>query len=99
MAYRLSRRAQSDLQEISLYTLRQWGDAQAENYYQDILERLRLVAAEPLHPASRARGGLAPGCRVMTVGKHAIFYCVGPTQVEILRILHQRMLLSTEKFQ
>lgn len=89
-AYVLSKGAVADLQEITRYTLKQWGEAQCRSY----------IAALEAKAEALAQGEgffkdmdiVLPGLRVAATGSHYIF-CM-PRQnapAIILAILHERM--------
>ena len=72
-AYRKTRRADEDLQEIYRYTRRTWGRAQAEFYVRGLEQRFRALAANPL--AGIAREDLRPaGLRSVVHASHVVFY-------------------------
>jgi toxin ParE1/3/4 len=86
--YRLSPRAETDLEEIWLYTFRNWSREQADAYVS------RLVAAfEGL--GSEARTGrpieAREGYFKYAVGSHLIFYRRSRAGIDVIRVLHQRM--------
>lgn len=81
--------AQRDLDAIWDYTAAAWGLEQAENYLQTLrrdMERLRDYPE--LGPAHRSRHG---SFRKLPSGHHFIFYVVGDSTVEVVRVLHERM--------
>jgi toxin ParE1/3/4 len=92
----LTRRAHSDLAEITLYTTDAWGDAQAERYFSLLLNGCDLVAEKP--GLGRACDSLGVGLRRFEVGKHVIFYKPDRHGVLISRILHQSMLPTRPNF-
>lgn len=44
--YRLTPRAESDLEEIWLYTFKTWSPEQADRYHNDIVDRLACCARQ-----------------------------------------------------
>ena len=92
--YFLTTKAVEDLAAIWEYTYDTWSERQADKYhemltssFQEILEHPDLGKKYPEIDAS------VMGLRV---GKHNIFYRVVPSSdIEILRILHQRMDLKS----
>ncbi|MGE0211421.1 MAG: type II toxin-antitoxin system RelE/ParE family toxin [Parvibaculaceae bacterium] len=86
--YRLSPRAETDLEEIWLYTFRNWSLEQADAYVS------RFVAAfEDL--GSEARKGRSVDAREgyfkYAVGSHLIYYRRSRAGIDVIRVLHQRM--------
>ncbi len=94
--YKLTRKANSDLREILLYTTDTWGDEQADRYLGLLLEGFDLIAQKP--GLGRACDLLYPGLRRLERGKHVIFYRQDRNGVVISRILHQRRLPSQTFF-
>lgn len=91
MAYRLSRYAERDIQKILTYTIDTWGIRQFNKYRDLIKQSLHMLSTDPQTSISRKRDELFSGCRSYLFGKHIIFYRVRRSNVEIVRILHQRM--------
>ncbi len=89
MKAKLSRRADGDLKEIILYTARQFGEEQAEEYYWGLCTCLDLLAdspgagQQPLEPA--------PPLRAHHHRHHVIFYEVLGDHILIVRVLHEKM--------
>ena len=90
MKYRISARADSDLDDIWLYTDKNWSLEQARKYYNLILDKIEYLAA---HPSSgRPVSHRAKGYRCSQVKSHLIFYReVSSSEIEVIRILHKRM--------
>ncbi|MDX1589423.1 MAG: type II toxin-antitoxin system RelE/ParE family toxin [Oleiphilaceae bacterium] len=95
--FRLSRKAKADLKSIALYTERQWGRDQRNHYLRQFDQCFHILATNSnLGPPCDE---VSPGYRKYPQGSHLIFYRV--TQdgfVEIIRILHKRMLPEEHKF-
>jgi len=89
MRLRLSKLAYEDLDSIYAYTLRHWGQEQADRYITQLWVSLETLAKEP--ERWRLRDPLYPGCRVRITGKHAILYRLHDGRVEISRVLHGSM--------
>ena len=85
--------ARSDLRNISAYGKREWGETRNRLYLNAIRDRLkeltRTPALGPLRPE------VAEGYRSVLVGRHVTFYRVEERRIIILRVLHQRMDLSS----
>lgn len=85
-----TREAEQDLVEIGLYTWTEWGEDQYVKYMallretcEDILPRKhRFARAVPLRP-----GLLRWRCE-----RHAIYFRRSDDELEIVRVLHERML-------
>ena len=87
--FRLSPKAQRDIEDIFEYTVRQWSVAQAL-HYTDILEAACASLAEaPLR--SQDCAAIRPGYRRRNVAQHVIYFKRMDYGIAIIRILHQRM--------
>ena len=91
MAYKLSKYAEKDIEQILRYTVKTWGIKQFRTYRKLINDSLDIVGADPATSKSRNREELFFGGRSYTFGKHIIFYREKSEIVEIVRILHQQM--------
>ena len=87
--YRLSPRAQRDLDELFDDTVAQWGMAQALRYTDLIESACADVAKAPNHAPGCAH--IRPGYRRQSVGQHIIYFRPTSYGVAVVRILHQRM--------
>ena len=85
----LSRRAESDLDEIWDYSAERWGRKQANEYVEALRESISRIALDP----SRGRPVTAGGKSYHRYGSgsHMIFYRMKDQGVHIVRILHQSM--------
>lgn len=89
MTIRLTPRAEADLDEIWNYTADSWGIEQAELYIRDLWLAMEFVAADPRR--GKASDDVRPGYRRYRAGSHLIFYRVAGEDIEVVRVLHQRM--------
>lgn len=87
--YRLTPAARSDIRSIWNYTDDEWGSAQAGRYLGQIEETIELLVRNPA--LGRPRDEIRPGFRSHPIGRHMIFYRIVGNDIEIARILHQRM--------
>lgn len=88
-AFRLSPRAQGDLEAIWLYSFETWSADQADTYHMQLIARLERLAAGKLQgvPCDYIRQGYSK----LTVGSHLAFYRTVSYGFEVVRILHQSM--------
>lgn len=89
--YVLSQKADQDLFGIYEYTLENWGIDQLKIYSAHIEQALRSLVKHPTDHRSIAREDLAEGCRCHKVQHHWIVYRLKRGQIEVARILHERM--------
>lgn len=86
----LSPRARKDFIDILRFTGATWGQAQLHVYRGKLDEALRRIGRNP-EIGSRAED--SPGAhRVTFAGSHVIVYRTRGPNVEVIRILHQRMM-------
>jgi toxin ParE1/3/4 len=98
---RLGAHAESDFQEIVVWTGEHFGVVQARLYRQTILATLEELQRGPEQAGVRKRDEIAPGLRTIHVarrgrrGRHFILFRVADRTdekiIEVLRILHDAM--------
>lgn len=86
--YLLTPRAEGDLQEIWLYTFRNWSADQADTYLTTIFDAFSNLAAGN---ATGRTVDIRDGYFKYPAGSHLIFYRTTETGLVIVRVLHQRM--------
>ncbi len=83
--YRLSRLAEADLRRIWKHGYVQWGENQADIYYQKLIDRFEELAETPhLYPSVNH---IRKGYRKSVCGVDTIYYRITESGVEIMRIL------------
>lgn len=87
--YKLRQAAIDDLREIGQYTLENYGKAQRDKYLNGLKERFELLGNNPNF--GRSRDDVKAGYRCSTYDKHIVFYTTPGDAVEIIGILHKRM--------
>jgi toxin ParE1/3/4 len=70
--YRLSENAKTDLTRIYRRGLREYGEAQADKYYQAFFERFAQLTEQPL--LYQAVDDILPGYRRSVCGSDSIYY-------------------------
>lgn len=95
---RVSSAAQRDFSDIVAESGQRFGAAQADLYGSLLIDALAAPQAGPDLLGSKARDDVGPGLRTMTVsrrgrrGRHILlFRASGAAQVDVVRILHDRM--------
>lgn len=89
LPYILSKKANSDLDDIWYYTVRTWSAEQANRYYNLIFDEINYICTNP--ESGKPIGHIRKGYRMSKVKSHLIFYKVVNNTIEIIRILHERM--------
>jgi toxin ParE1/3/4 len=84
--YRLSRRAEQDLEDIWV-NLADQDDIRADQQVAQILNRLPMLAQYP--DMGKSRNDLASGLRSFPSKPYIVFYAKFSGGIEIIRIVHQ----------
>jgi toxin ParE1/3/4 len=84
--YRLSRRAEQDLEDIWLYVAQNDAIA-ADRLLGKILDKLPMLAQFP--EMGKSRDDILKGLRSFPVKPYLVFYTRTADRVEIVRLLHQ----------
>ena len=83
--YRLSEDAKADLIRIYRRGVREYGEAQADKYYNDFFDRFEQLAEQPLlYPAV---DDIRKGYRRSVCGVDSIYYRLDGETVEIMAII------------
>ncbi len=86
----LRQEAIDDLSEIWEYTSQIWSENQAEKYYQSIKFACNEIGINPLIGSKYS--AINSNLFGLKTGKHIIFYqTISNDEIEIIRILHERM--------
>ena len=88
-AYRLTRRAATDLEAVFAYTAEQFGVEQARSYLGGLHGCCERLADRPR--LGRSAESLTPGLRRYEFRSHVVFYIGRSEGVVIVRVLHERM--------
>ena len=87
--YRLSKRAQNDLDAVFDHTVGKWGLQQALHYSNLIEEACADLAEAP--KLSQDCSFIRAGYRRRSVESHVIYFRTTTWGIAVIRILHQRM--------
>jgi toxin ParE1/3/4 len=86
----LRQEAIDDLNDIWKYTKTQWSESQADKYYQTIKLSCKLIAENP--NIGKTHNKISSNLLGLKTGNHIIFYSIlKGEEIEIIRILHERM--------
>ena len=91
MTFKISNEAQSDLENIWLYTFETWSIEQADRYIELIVDEIEYLADNP--KTGKDFSSVRKGYFSSKVKFHFIFYKINQKGelIEIIRILHQQM--------
>ena len=93
--YFLTNKAVEDLSKIWDYTYEVWSENQADKYYELLIDSFKNISENP--EIGKNYDEIDSKIFGLPVGKHIVFYQVTkPTEIEILRILHERMDLKNK---
>lgn len=81
--------ATRDLRQIARQTRDRWGADQAGGYADALRRDIKILAKFALRFPEHEGSGL--GFRKLRSGHHMIFYLVREREIEIVRVLHERM--------
>lgn len=85
---RLTPLAESDLEDIWLYTFEHWSIEQANRYHRDLVATMEALArGEKTGRVCTVREGYLQ----YAAGSHIVFYRETETTLDVTRVLHQRM--------
>ncbi|MEO8149117.1 MAG: type II toxin-antitoxin system RelE/ParE family toxin [Bacteroidia bacterium] len=92
--YFLTNKASDDLSEIWNYTYEAWSENQADKYYELLIAAFKEIAKNP--DIGKHYEEISTELLGIRVGKHIVFYRQANfREIEILRILHERMDLKS----
>lgn len=82
--------AEDDIKDIYLYSYQEFGEEQAEKYYDGLEERFQRILDQTAH--SQDYSHIDSGLRRVNYERHAIYYELeAKGDVVIIRVLHQKM--------
>lgn len=86
----LRQKAIDDLNDIWMYTFVNWSEIQADKYYESIEFACTQLGKNP--ELGRKYEGIDKNLLGLRTGKHIIFYqIIKEREIEVIRILHERM--------
>lgn len=93
--FHFTRKAVEDLSQIWEYTMNTWSEEHADKYYNMLIAFCRHIATSPCF-FHREYTEIESGLYGVKAGKHIIFYKITENKnIEVIRILHERMDLKT----
>src|SRR5690606_3864914 len=95
MNYKISKQAEIDLENIWLYTFEEWSINQADHYLDLMMDEIEYISQNP--KSGKDYNEIRKGYFRSRVKSHFIFYKVNlkNEEIEIIRILHQQMDISS----
>ena len=86
----LSGKAKVDVKEIGRYTQQRWGVEQRNRYLGELDACFQKIGANPT--LGNSAEAIRAGYRRIRGGSHVVFFRKAGNEVEIVRVLHERML-------
>jgi toxin ParE1/3/4 len=80
------------MEAVWLYSLQEWGAAQTDRYIDDLTVAFVFLAESP--KAGTACENIRAGYRKYPVIRHVVYYRETDYGIEIVRVLHERMLVA-----
>jgi len=95
MNYIISEEANRDIENIWLYTFENWSVEQADRYLNLIIDEIEYLTENP--KSGKDYNQIRKGYFRARIKSHFIFYKINlkKEQIEIIRVLHQRMDLES----
>ena len=95
MKYKISKKASRDIENIWRYTAGKWSIEQADRYFNLIMDEIEYLAKNPTSGKDYSK--VRKGYFGSQIKSHFIFYKINRrnNEIEIIRILHQRMDFET----
>ena len=90
--YRLSLKAREDMEAIWLFSLDRWGTSRAERCIDDLTNAFTYLTERP--EAGMSCDHIRERYRRHSVVRHVVYYRKTLFGIEVMRILHDRMLAS-----
>jgi toxin ParE1/3/4 len=89
MNYKISIKASEDIENIWLYTYKNWSLEQADRYVDLIFDEIEYLSANP--KSGKNLSHIRKNYYNSKIKSHIIFYRIAEKGIEIIRVLHQRM--------
>lgn len=90
MEIHITKKAQKDLEDIYIYSLNEWGEKQADKYFDELDNSInKILSKNP--KIGIACDYIRFGYRQFHVNEHLIFYKLTSKRIYIVRLLHKSM--------
>ena len=95
MKFKITKEAWIDLEKIWLYTFEVWSKSQADYYFDVLMNEIEYLSENP--KSGKDYNEIRKGYFRSRVKSHFIFYKINlkNEEIEIIRILHQQMDISS----
>jgi len=90
--WQISGKAKRDIADIRRFTLEQWGYQKAEEYLNNLYEKIQILAERPSLGIDCSKSlNFGREIRSIVYVSHIIYYVVLETHISVVAILHQSM--------
>lgn len=89
LKYKISQEALLDLNDIWEYTFHKWSKEQADRYFNLIFDEIDFISENS--ELGTSYDHIRKNYRASKIKSHLIFYRLENNNIEVIRILHQRM--------
>jgi toxin ParE1/3/4 len=86
--YRLTPKAEDDLEAIWRYSANTWSVDQADTYIDTLIRTIETIVVMPT--IARERFEFTPPVRIHPSAEHLIIYCIDADTIDVLRVLGGR---------
>ncbi len=81
--------AETDLEDIWLYSFEKWSEGQADRYYDELINGINKLIDNPM--LGKSREYIRRDYRSLQINRHVIYYRLQGEVIDIVRVLHKRM--------
>lgn len=81
--------AETDLEDIWLYSFEKWSEDQADRYYDELIDGINKLIDNPM--LGKSREYVRRDYRSLQINRHVIYYRLQGEVIDIVRVLHERM--------
>ena len=85
----IQKRAQQDLKNIWQYSFQNWGQRQADAYYDELKKGMEMILENP--KIGIVCDDIRRGYRQYQINHHIVFYRLTPTNIHVVRVLGEKM--------
>ncbi len=82
-------KARQDIKNIWRYSYKEWGEKQADKYYDELISGINLIKENPNIGISC--DNIRSGYRQYQINEHIAFYRLSEKKIHIVRILYKKM--------
>lgn len=82
--------AETDLENIWLYSFEKWGEERGDRYHDELFKGMNRLIDHPMSGQSREQ--VRQGYRSIQINRHVVYYRLDGEIIDIVRVLHERMI-------